>query len=107
MRSSSASSGKPSLRRDRHESADADSLSCAACRLLPLFQGSARLAHIGIHVYTRHPRFTSPPERNNGHDVAAPALDVDPGDAIVRAALTKEELQNLLFEHIGLSKREC
>lgn len=28
-------------------------------------------------------------------------------DAIMRAALTKEELQNLLFEHIGLSKREC
>src|SRR5689334_17394508 len=26
---------------------------------------------------------------------------------ILRAALTKEELQNLLFEHIGLSKREC
>jgi integration host factor subunit alpha len=75
--------------------------------LLPLFQGSARLAHIGIHVYTRHPRFTSPSERTNGHDVAAPALDVDSGDAIVRAALTKEELQNLLFEHIGLSKREC
>ena len=24
-----------------------------------------------------------------------------------RTALTKEELQNLLFEHIGLSKREC
>lgn len=26
---------------------------------------------------------------------------------IVKAALTKEELQNLLFQHIGLSKREC
>ncbi|MEN3355072.1 MAG: integration host factor subunit alpha [Betaproteobacteria bacterium] len=25
----------------------------------------------------------------------------------MRAALTKEELQNLLFENIGLSKREC
>ena len=36
-----------------------------------------------------------------------PALETAPGDAIVRAALTKEELQNLLFEHIGLSKREC
>lgn len=29
------------------------------------------------------------------------------GDGIFRAALTKEELQNLLFAHIGLSKREC
>ena len=28
-------------------------------------------------------------------------------DAILRAALTKEELQNLLFANIGLSKREC
>lgn len=28
-------------------------------------------------------------------------------DMIVRAALTKEELQNLLFQNIGLSKREC
>lgn len=28
-------------------------------------------------------------------------------DVIARAALTKEELQNLLFERIGLSKREC
>ena len=27
--------------------------------------------------------------------------------SILRAALTKEELQNLLFERIGLSKREC
>lgn len=28
-------------------------------------------------------------------------------EPILRAALTKEELQNLLFESIGLSKREC
>jgi integration host factor subunit alpha len=28
-------------------------------------------------------------------------------DAILRGALTKEELQNLLFENLGLSKREC
>jgi integration host factor subunit alpha len=26
---------------------------------------------------------------------------------MLRATLTKEELQNLLFEHMGLSKREC
>jgi integration host factor subunit alpha len=58
-------------------------------------------------VYTRHPRFTAAPDRGNGHDVLAPALDAAATDAIVRAALTKEELQNLLFENIGLSKREC
>jgi integration host factor subunit alpha len=43
----------------------------------------------------------------NGHDVVTPPLGSDDPDAILRAALTKEELQNLLFEHIGLSKREC
>ena len=30
-----------------------------------------------------------------------------PGGDILRGALTKEELQNLLFENLGLSKREC
>ena len=30
-----------------------------------------------------------------------------PQREIVPAALTKEELQNLLFENLGLSKREC
>ena len=30
-----------------------------------------------------------------------------PPSAITRAALTKEELQNLLFDRLGLSKREC
>ena len=43
----------------------------------------------------------------NGHDVVTPPPGNDDQDAIMRAALTKEELQNLLFEHIGLSKREC
>ncbi|HYC47142.1 MAG TPA: HU family DNA-binding protein [Burkholderiales bacterium] len=28
-------------------------------------------------------------------------------DSILRPALTKEELQNLLFDSLGLSKREC
>jgi integration host factor subunit alpha len=37
----------------------------------------------------------------------APAIQGPESGAILRAALTKEELQNLLFEHIGLSKREC
>lgn len=30
-----------------------------------------------------------------------------PHSVIARAALTKEELQNLLFDKLGLSKREC
>ena len=42
----------------------------------------------------------------NGHGVIDEPLNLN-ADAIMRAALTKEELQNLLFEHIGLSKREC
>lgn len=71
-----------------------------------VYSEAARSSRIGIHVYTRHPRFTAAAQRTNGHDVASPALEAA-ADAIVRAALTKEELQNLLFEHIGLSKREC
>lgn len=43
----------------------------------------------------------------NGHSVATPPLETDDSNGIVRTALTKEELQNLLFAHIGLSKREC
>ena len=43
----------------------------------------------------------------NGHPAADELLALHAADAIMRAALTKEELQNLLFEHIGLSKREC
>lgn len=43
----------------------------------------------------------------NGHGVVSEPLDTDDHDTIMRAALTKEELQNLLFENIGLSKREC
>src|SRR3954469_5417998 len=58
-------------------------------------------------MYTRHPRFTEGTARVNGHDSVAPNLEDSDADAIVRAALTKEELQNLLFENIGLSKREC
>jgi integration host factor subunit alpha len=58
-------------------------------------------------MYTRHPRFTEAAARVNGHDSVAPSLEPSDADAIVRAALTKEELQNLLFENIGLSKREC
>ena len=43
----------------------------------------------------------------NGHADVNNLLYVDDGEGILRAALTKEELQNLLFEKIGLSKREC
>ena len=55
-------------------------------------------------------------ETSHGRDAAGKNLngaehpDISPAqddDAILRAALTKEELQNLLFDTIGLSKREC
>lgn len=42
---------------------------------------------------------------NGKHTVNNP-FELDDA-TILRAALTKEELQNLLFERIGLSKREC
>jgi integration host factor subunit alpha len=44
--------------------------------------------------------------RVNGHGVVNNAADLEQA-GILRTALTKEELQNLLFEKIGLSKREC
>jgi integration host factor subunit alpha len=44
--------------------------------------------------------------RINGHGVVNNAADLEQS-GILRTALTKEELQNLLFEKIGLSKREC
>ena len=72
-----------------------------------VYSEAARSSRIGIHVYTRHPRFTAASSHTNGHDALPAALDAAPANSIVRAALTKEELQNLLFEHIGLSKREC
>ena len=43
----------------------------------------------------------------NGSEIVDTIAGVADADGIVRAALTKEELQNLLFERIGLSKREC
>ena len=56
-------------------------------------------------MHTDHSRSSSA-KRMNGREVVDEIAGVaDPG--IVSAALTKEELQNLLFEHIGLSKREC
>lgn len=46
---------------------------------------------------------TDTPLNGSDHVEALPRDD----DSILRAALTKEELQNLLFDNIGLSKREC
>ena len=43
----------------------------------------------------------------NGSERSEPLTAADDADPIIRAALTKEELQNLLFQTIGLSKREC
>jgi len=56
-------------------------------------------------VYTRNTHAAAL-KRMNGHGVVNEPLVDEPQD-IVRGALTKEELQNLLFEKIGLSKREC
>jgi integration host factor subunit alpha len=42
----------------------------------------------------------------NGHGAVNKPFELDEA-GILPAALTKEELQNLLFEKIGLSKREC
>lgn len=41
----------------------------------------------------------------SGHDHSLPEAPAE--DRIARPALTKDELQNLLFERLGLSKREC
>lgn len=55
---------------------------------------------------TRHER-NAAAGRLNGSERDESHTTLDDADAIVRAALTKEELQNLLFQRIGLSKREC
>ena len=44
--------------------------------------------------------------RVNGHRVVNAPIAMDDA-SLLRSALTKEELQNLLAEKIGLSKREC
>jgi integration host factor subunit alpha len=43
----------------------------------------------------------------NGEDVMSDPTGTPDTDGIARSVLTKEELQNLLFLNIGLSKREC
>jgi integration host factor subunit alpha len=61
-----------------------------------------------VHTRNPPPPTSAPPSRVNGHGASDDALEIeDTAEAILRAALTKEELQNLLFEKIGLSKREC
>jgi integration host factor subunit alpha len=57
-------------------------------------------------VETRHGNDSAAPKPINGaehEDVAR----TPQADSIFKAALTKEELQNLLFDAIGLTKREC
>ena len=56
---------------------------------------------------TRHGRDAAAGRPINGAEYPDRQSSVTADDAILRAALTKEELQNLLFERIGLSKREC
>jgi integration host factor subunit alpha len=59
-------------------------------------------------VETRHSDRPAAPKPINGSNEHRLAPEANAGsESILRAALTKEELQNLLFEHIGLSKREC
>jgi integration host factor subunit alpha len=52
----------------------------------------------------RNPEVSNPINGSERPDAAVHASD---NGAILKAALTKEELQNLLFQNIGLSKREC
>ena len=61
----------------------------------------------GVPVETREGRDEAAIRPVNGAEHPAKPSPVETEDAILRAALTKEELQNLLFERIGLSKREC
>jgi integration host factor subunit alpha len=58
-------------------------------------------------VETRDSRGSAATRPINGSERADDALQGTEAGAILKTALTKEELQNLLFENIGLSKREC
>ena len=68
---------------------------------------TARIQRVPYIVQTRYSRLSAVQRRINGHGVAVKPDDLENAGSILRAALTKEELQNLLFEKIGLSKREC
>jgi integration host factor subunit alpha len=58
-------------------------------------------------VDTRHGRDPAAARPINGTEREDAAVRAPQADGILKAALTKEELQNLLFEAIGLTKREC
>jgi integration host factor subunit alpha len=58
-------------------------------------------------VETRHDRGAGATRPINGNEREDARVHLRDSGAILKAALTKEELQNLLFENIGLSKREC
>ena len=61
----------------------------------------------GLAVETRDSRAPAAERPINGSERPAESIHGSEAGVIVKSALTKEELQNLLFEHIGLSKREC
>ena len=61
-----------------------------------------RAAPVDIHAIGS----VSASKHMNGNEVAEDLTGVAMSE-IGKSALTKEELQNLLFQHIGLSKREC
>lgn len=56
---------------------------------------------------TLHGRDSAARRHFNGSERVDRLPETLHGDDIARPALTKEELQNRLFDHIGLSKREC
>jgi integration host factor subunit alpha len=59
-----------------------------------------------VPVDIRAMRRSSAAKRMNGNEVGEDLTGVSASE-IAKSALTKEELQNLLFQNIGLSKREC
>ena len=58
-------------------------------------------------VETRDGRGSAAGTPLNGSEHHESSAKLQGSERILRAALTKEELQNLLFDNIGLSKREC
>ena len=56
---------------------------------------------------TRHGRDSAISKPINGTEHEDASVRAPQADGIFKAALTKEELQNLLFDAIGLTKREC
>lgn len=56
---------------------------------------------------TRHGRDLATSKPINGTEHEDASARAPQADGIFKAALTKEELQNLLFDAIGLTKREC